>query len=53
MQTLPVWKSLKFVVWERYNSLPNDKMIDGSKFKAFADDNLNVAEMQNAGYFFP
>ena len=27
------------------NSLPNNKTIDWSKFKAFADDNLNVAEM--------
>ena len=24
------------------NSLPNDKMLDPSKFKAFADDKLNV-----------
>ena len=30
------------------NFIPNDKMIDLSKFKAFADDNLNVA---NKGKF--
>ena len=27
---------------EEYYSLPNDKIFDLSKFKAFADDNLNV-----------
>ena len=27
------------------NALPNDKMIDWSNFKAFADDNSNMAEM--------
>ena len=26
------------------NSLPNDKFLDWSKFKAFADDKLNLAE---------
>ena len=33
------------IVWEWVNSLPNDKMLDLSKFKAFADDNSNVAKM--------
>ena len=28
-----------------FNSIPNDKMLDLSKFKAFADDNLDMAEM--------
>ena len=26
------------------NSLPNDKILDWSKLKAFADDKINVAE---------
>ena len=26
------------------NSLPNDKILDWSKFKAFADDKINVNE---------
>ena len=30
---LPVWKSLKFVVWERVNSSPNDKIMDLSTSK--------------------
>ena len=28
----------------RFNSLPNDKILDQSKLKAFADNNINVAE---------
>ena len=28
------------------NFLPNDKMLDLSKLKAFADDKLSVAEMK-------
>ena len=31
--------------WERINSLPNDKIWGLTKFKAFADDNFNVAKM--------
>ena len=27
-----------------FNSLPNDKFLDWSKFKAFADDKINVTE---------
>ena len=27
------------------NFLPNDKMIDWTRFKAFADENLNVGKM--------
>ena len=27
-----------------YNSLPNDKILDRSKLKAFADDKINVTE---------
>ena len=38
LQTLPVWKSLKFVVWERVNPLPDDKILDWSKLKEIADD---------------
>ena len=29
--------------WD-FNSLPNNKILDWSKFKAFADDKLNVTE---------
>ena len=48
--------SLKFVFWESVkrrviiyccyliNSLPHDKFLDWSKFKAFADDNINSKE---------
>ena len=35
LQTLSVWKSLKFVVWERVN-----KVLVRSKLKAFTDDIL-------------
>ena len=27
---------------EHFNALPNDKNLDWSKFKAFADDKINV-----------
>ena len=36
LQTLRVWKSLKLVVWERVNPLPDD-ILDASKLKEFAD----------------
>ena len=29
----------------RFNSLPDGKILDWSNLKAFADDNINVAEM--------
>ena len=53
------------LVWERVNSLPNDKILDLSKLKAFADENSNefqklsfvlggvkniVGKGENAGY---
>ena len=28
-----------------FNSLPNDKIVDVTKLKAFADDKINVAQM--------
>ena len=28
-----------------FKSLPNDKILDVTKLKAFADDNMNVAQM--------
>ena len=43
--SLSVGKNLKFVVWERVNSLPNDKILDATKLKAFADDKINIAKM--------
>ena len=33
------------IVWERVNSLPNNEMMDLSRFKAFANDSSNVAQM--------
>ena len=30
-----------------YNSLPNDKILDWSKLKAFADNKINVTEKLN------
>ena len=32
-----------------FNSLPNDKILDWSKFKAFADDKINVNEQLKSG----
>ena len=61
LQTFSVWKSLKLVIWERvkclcwycydganyssFYSLPNDKIFDVTKLKAFADDKINIAQM--------
>ena len=33
----------KLLIWERVNSLPNEKILDLTKLKAFADDKSNVA----------
>ena len=52
LRTLSVWKSLKFIVWERltlphnphFNPLPNDEILDSSKLKGFADDNFKFNE---------
>ena len=53
------------LVWERVNSIPNSKILDWSKFKAFADNKMNgvqtmisisdtdeniVGKRENAGY---
>ena len=40
LQFLCVWKSLEFVIWERVNLLPDDKILDWSKFKQFANNNF-------------
>ena len=32
-----------------FNSLPNDKILDWSKLKAFADDQINVTEKRKFG----
>ena len=32
------------IVWEWVNSLPNDKILDWSKLKAFADNKINATE---------
>ena len=34
-----------FAVWERVNSLPNNRISDLSKFKSFADDKLKVIQI--------
>ena len=34
--------SVQIILLFYFNSLPNDKILDQSKLKAFADDNLNV-----------
>ena len=38
LPSLSVWKSLKFDVWERVNSLSNEKMLYLPKLEAFADN---------------
>ena len=35
---------LKFILWSSVNSLPNDKILDSSKLKKFADDNFKFDE---------
>ena len=35
------------VVWKLVNSLPNNKILDWSKLKAFADGSINVTEKSN------
>ena len=34
----------------KFNPLPNDKMLDSSKFKAFADDKINVGKKTETVY---
>ena len=36
-------------VWERVNSIPNDKILDWSKLKVFADDKISVNEKLKFG----
>ena len=45
-------KSLRKTLWKKvklFNSLPNDKILDWSKLKAFANDKMNVNEKFNFG----
>ena len=43
---------IKLLIWqERFNPLPDEKMLGLPKLKAFADDKLNVT--QNVEAFFP
>ena len=53
LQTLSFWKSLKFVIWKRVNSLPNKKCLDWPKLKAFADNKLNLAGKLTRGPWWP
>ena len=43
------WKKLRqglnFILCSRLNSLPKDSFLDWTKFKAFADNKLDVAKM--------
>ena len=45
LQTLSVWKSLKFVVWERFISLQNKKVLALTTGKALADNKFNFTKM--------
>ena len=38
---------LNFVAWQQVNSIPNKKILDCSKFKAVADDKMNVTQILN------
>ena len=40
LQTLSIWKLLKFIIWERVYSLTNNKMLDLFKWTAVADDKV-------------
>ena len=43
--------SLKLrTLWKRINPLPNDKISEGTKLKAFADNKLNVTKMMISLY---
>ena len=44
-----VSKELVKKVLQTVNSLPNDKILDWCKLKAFADDKMNVDEKQRVG----
>ena len=36
---------MQFIEPDCFNSLPNDKILDYTKLKAFASDKINVAQM--------
>ena len=38
------------IVWEWVNSLPNDNILDWSKFKAFADEKIHVAKKMEISF---
>ena len=38
------WKSWKVDLWNIFITLPNDKILDQSKLKAFADDKIYVTQ---------
>ena len=44
LQTLLAWKGLIFVILEKVNSLPNDKILVLSKLIAFSDDKINLTK---------
>ena len=46
---LSIWTRSSFVVWEWVNSLPNDKILDWSNLKAFADDKVDMTKKLKSG----
>ena len=45
---ISVWTKLNSV-WSKVSPLPNNKVLDQSKFKAKADDKINVTQNLNFG----
>ena len=43
-KTCTVYMQKSGLEWERVNSLPNDKFLDSTKLKTFADNKLRVAD---------
>ena len=43
---LSIWSRPEFCRLEKAKTLPNDKILNLSKFKAFADDNINVTQKE-------
>ena len=52
LQTLSVWKSLKFVILEKVNPLLNDKNLNCSKLKQIADDILTLSQTSPGFYVY-
>ena len=46
-----IYTNNNYIIQTFLNSLPNDKILDLSKLKAFADDNLNIYQKQGPKNF--